>query len=831
MTRGSSLSLKVDPSLRRALLTAGYLAVSACSLFLHSQQAPIPNAILTVYVNERKLGDLEAQVEGTEVRLPTDLLESAFAPLLDASAYDRLKLRAAQEGSLSVSVLRAAGIAVEYDELSLVLRIRVPGRLMALRYLGNDDGGRSAGETLPEKRPAEFSAIANSSLRAARYSDAGREPYVVLYDYLEGAVNVSGWVAESAVEVETSPISSEGGDVRLFSDLGYARFVRDFRKAGVRMTAGTIDLPWRGFQSRFGAVGIGFVRDESVLLPGAAKAPLSRVVTDTFTVERWARVAVKVNGSVVYSTQVDAGRYSFSDFPFVTGLNEVEIEIAESYKNTLIYRVGVPFDGTSLRAGTTDFQAGFGVDDVDYSEPFFSGFVSHGLTETETAGLALQTGYGSVLTSANLSTATYVGLFGLEGAQSLSPEFRRVAGYALTASYRFSLPARRYAPRVGLRSRFAWPGFSPPAAVRPETSDDFAWLVSANVSQATPGGLFLSASGEYESVSGKPESNVTQFSLGVSAPLGNGATLHSSASVRRKDDLVTRQFSVSLSVTPAGGGSTLMYRQDLTTGETGASLSRTEGSGVGASSYTLSLDNLVGPAETAPGAGGSLRRTGRFGDFYASASVRDWQRAESRSSSFSVGFDNALAFAEGILAPSRKIGDSFALLAPDPSFGDNPVEMRYGSDRATAQAGKHPKVAALLSGYGGGVATIDTPGSPPDVSVRESRVRLRPIYRSGIVVRPERTVSVYASGRLVDASGAPVPWESGRARSEDGAYLGDLFTDEEGRFELYELVQGRYTISWTSTELKPVSFEVGSRADGRIDLGTVGGAIGKGETK
>lgn len=829
MTRGSSLSLKVDTSFRRVLMLVNYLAVSALSIFVVPQNQESSGAILTVYVNERKLGDLEAEVGGGEIRLPSGVLETGFAPILDASAYEFLARRAEAEGFLSASTLRGVGIVIEYDELSLVLRLRVPARLMALRYLGS--GGAVGRDRLPEKFPAFFSGYVNSSLRATGHLEAEKDPYAVFYDSLEGAVNVADWVAESAVELETAPVA-KSGDFRLSSsEVSYARLVRDFRGAGIRMTAGTVDLPWHGFQTRFSAVGINFVRDETVRLPGTVRPPLPRVISDTFTVERWARVAVKVNGAVVYSTQVETGRYRFADFPFVTGLNEVEIEITESYKNPVRYRMGVPFDSSALRAGAADFQVGFGVDDAEYAEPFFSGFLNYGLTDTETAGLSLQTGHDAVLASFGLSAATRIGLFGLEGAQSFAPEVPGVVGYALSALYRYSLAARPYAPRLGLRSRFSWPGFSPPVAVRAETSEDFVWLLAANISQATPAGLFLSMSGEYEGASGKPESSGTQFSLGVSAPLGDGATLHSSASVRRLGDSVSRQFSVSLSVIPPGDGSSFMYRQDLVSGETSASVTRSVGSGVGSHSYTFTADNPVGPAETSPGLGGSLRRTGRLGDLYASAAVRDLKRDDSRSSSFSLGFDNGLAFAEGILAPSRKIGDSFALLDPDPSFGNNPVEMRYGSDQTVVEAGKPPRVAALLSAYSEGIATIDTPGSPPDVSARENRVRLRPTYKSGIVVRPERTVSVYASGRQADAAGAPVAWMSGRAESEDGAYVGALFTDEDGRFELYELAQGRYTLVWASGSLAPVSFDVPPRADGRIDLGTVGGPIGKGESK
>ena len=803
-----------------------YLAVSALFCSLSAQDAT--EAVLTVYVNEKKIGDQDALIVGNEIRLPFAFADAALAPLLDEQVYVFLKNRSTTGGFIGATDLRALGFGVEFDELALALRIRVPARLMAINYLGAKSVARR--DNIPVKHPSFFSSSLNSSFRATYNHENEADPYALFSETLDGAVNVGGWVAEAEMEIDSEPVVS-GGEILLVSDLGRANLVKDFRAIGVRMTAGTVDLPWRGFQSRHSTIGMNLVRNESILYPEARRTALPRAISDTFTIERWARVSVKINGAVVYSTRVETGRYRFADLPYVSGLNEVEIEITESYKNTVRYRIGIPFDSSALREGKVDYALGFGVDEQRRSDPIFSGYANFGLTDTETAGISLQAGYSSVLTSSTISTATFFGLFGFEAAQSLSSTAPGVAGYAASVVYRYSRASRPYAPRLGLKSQLSWPGFSPPAAVPSDTVEDFTWVLSGQIAQATPFGLSLSIAGEVERVAGNQDDLSTQFSLGASAPLGNGATLHSNASLRRRDGIVDRQINISLSIIPWGGRSSTMYRQNLGTGESGANVTISEGRGVGAYSYSVAADNLVGPEDLQPSVGGSVKRTGRFGDLGVSAGVGDWRSGNGASSYLTFSTDNGLVFAEGILSPSRNVNDSFALLAPDPSFGANPVEMKFGSEKAVVEGGGHPIVGALMSAYSDGIAAIDTPGSPPDVSAKESRVRLRPTYKSGIVVRPERTISVYASGRLTDAVGSPVGWVAGRAETADGKIVGDLFTDEDGRFELYELAEGRYKIIWASDNLSPISFDVPPRADGKIDLGTIVGAIDKGEAK
>jgi hypothetical protein len=127
------------------------------------------------------------------------------------------------------------------------------------------------------------------------------------------------------------------------------------------------------------------------------------------------------------------------------------------------------------------------------------------------------------------------------------------------------------------------------------------------------------------------------------------------------------------------------------------------------------------------------------------------------------------------------------------------------------------------------IATVDVPGSPPDITPRHPAVTLKPEYKSGLVVRPEKNVTTYASGILVDAQDKPIPWAFGIVIDKEGTALGEVFTDDTGFFEAYSLSQGEYIIRWETDESLSVSFAIHPEDAGLVDLGRLAGAPAGGE--
>ncbi len=806
----------ISPRIVRRLLIALLLAFSyGMSAAPQNRADGAEAALLTVYVNGRRYPDREALVKGGDILLAASFFHEAISPLLEDSIARLAGNVAVSGGYLDTEDLRFIGFGVEWDEAALSLRIRVPSRFMALTYLGVSRSRTPP--ALPSVAPALFSAYVNSSSRMSGYFGGGHPPYAVVGESLDGALNLRSWVAEASFDAETSAIGGENPP-SFATDLNYARLVRDFRSLPARLSIGTLSLPWKGLQSRLSAVGAAFASFEDARLPADVPLVDSRSFGDTFSVEKSARVSVKLNGASVYSARIEPGKYRFSDFPFASGLNEVTVEIEEADAAPVSYRVGVPFDSGALRRGGVEYGFGAGLDDEEFSQPAFSGFFSYGLTKFVNVGASFQGAYGVGLGALDASAATSWGLFSLQGA--VSSDGSAEPGVGLDFRYRFSLAGSRFLPRFGLGGRWLSSSFAAPARERSSYAHG-RWSASAQISQAIPVGLAFNLAGEYGN-DGTADSGEFYFSFGLTAPFGRGTSAQATFSINDRSGTLERTLSISLIVIPGAGQGTAVFRRELLGGENSFDLSLTRGRGPGAWAFASGLENAVGPNGLPASFSASVRRTGRLADAYAAFGSVDEREGEGISSYFSLGIDSALAFAGGILAPTRKVGDSFALFAPDASFGDASVSMSVGADRAVVPPGGHARVAAPLSAYRDAVAEIDTPGSPPEISVAEPRVLLKPLYKSAVVVRPLPALSYFVAGRLVFHDGSPAEWTAGTVYSAERKAVGETFTDENGLFELYDVTEGAYTIEWASDRLSPTVFEIPRLARGRIDLGTIG---------
>ena len=801
-----------------ALILATGLAIPGVSA-----QTEAEAAILTLYVDGSRIGDVEVRVRAGEVEIPMPAVSDAILPLVDDSVYVIFRSTRRPDEDISTADLRILGFDVVFDESALALRIRIPARFMRLGYLGS--GNPPPPTKAPGADPSAFSAFLNGAVRGnSAISSAGTSSLSFSAD-ADGAANFRGWVAEASATAAIEPAETQAAPPS--AELRHARIVRDFRGLESRLQAGTVDLPWTGRQSRLPALGAVAIRYKDAALPASPAEGDRRSVSDTFIVEEPTLVTVRLNGASVYSSRIGPGRYRIADLPFASGINDVEIEIAETGKEVLRWRIGVPWDGSALRAGDFDYGVGVGVDEEDAALPLFSGFAEFVLLDSINAGVSAQSAYGSRLVSLALSATTGIGLFALDGALSWGDGSfggPTESGFALGLSYRLSFPGRRLLPRFGFGMDWRNPDFAPPKKIHGTVQSDPAWRASAQVVQIVPIGASISLAGDYGD-NGEGERTFA-LALVAAVPLRSGATITASAGLDDKEGMIRPSLNVSILVMPALARNTFRYRQNLVSGESSVDFSAAAGKGPGALTAAASLENPAGSAEAPLSLSANVKRTGKLVDLSAASTVRRDFAAGVDTATASFGADAALVFAEGILAPSRRVGDSFALLVPSASFGGERLEMRLGAQSVTAAGPKGAAAIASLSAYKNVVAGIEAPYSQPDVTPRDPQVELRPTYKSGIVVRPERLSSVYVSGRLTGRDGKPRAWLLGAAEDRSGRSFGELFTDEDGRFELYNLEPGAYVIEWLDGDLEATVFEIPEDASGVLDLGEVGSGGG-----
>lgn len=251
-----------------------------------------------------------------------------------------------EEGRLFVSMasLRASGLAAVYDDAKVELRVEIPSELR--RTETHSLSGRAPiAEEAAALGPAPWSAFVNAfsnqdfSWNVAG-TNAGRQP---LRSELDGALNVHDWVVESAASyVEQTANPWVRGDTRL---------VRDFPGQMARATAGDLAYPLRGYQTFRPMAGIAIARNFT-LQPYRLTVPSG--YREIFLKSR-SRVKVWVNGRLVRSLDLPAGRHDFDEFPLSNGLNDVQLEITDDTGRTENVAFRFTYDLERLTPGLSQF--------------------------------------------------------------------------------------------------------------------------------------------------------------------------------------------------------------------------------------------------------------------------------------------------------------------------------------------------------------------------------------------------------------------------------------------------------------------------------------------
>ena len=141
---------------------------------------------------------------------------------------------------------------------------------------------------------------------------------------LEHAVRIHDWVMElNGTYTEAAVYPWQRGDARL---------VYDDTNRMQRYSFGDLSYPVSGFQNFQPMAGITMARNFS-LQPYRITQPVSEA--DIF-LKSPSKVEVLVNDRVVRTLRLDAGEHNIRDFPFTSGLNDVQLKITDDLGRTEI---------------------------------------------------------------------------------------------------------------------------------------------------------------------------------------------------------------------------------------------------------------------------------------------------------------------------------------------------------------------------------------------------------------------------------------------------------------------------------------------------------------
>jgi len=773
---------------------------------------PIPQgeAIVALNVNGKRYGDVDAKIDMDDPFVKVSDLREAVSPALSPEQQDRIfSVILSKLEWAGIADLEAAGLKGIWDMETLTYSIETPGEYTSLReYDFSPDPVFSDKNWL---NPVPIAAVLNLNMSGtANIKSTGSTlPVSVSAD---GLLNLFSLALESS-----GSISYSAPD---FSwSLNSARAVYDFPKIEGRLFAGMISGEGIAHQSRPEIYGISLHNVEIFSRYNRNYSP-----SVAFTLQKPSTVRFKINGQIIRVMKLDMGNYRIYDLPFAYGLNQLELEVqdGETTEGIALYKPVTKYITTEtglLVGGKWDygFSAGVGRSEID--QPIASGYLRYGLASALTLAANIQADRRSLLAGLGFVAGTDIGGF-IFGANSLFAWDGRAIPLAFSSDleYHYARPGNAYAPGLGFTIGYASEGFTAPQPISVITSPDALLSASANIGGAISKYISFGLAGYWSrTLTGTLEDKGTvSLNMGFSTSKNTSFSLSSGVDLATgKAPVISLSFSLSASdpkkpgrqiglSQPANGGNTITYSDQLPM--------------FGGIGYGIQASNLVGGVSDPSSISVNSGFNTPYFSLSGSGGISYGAALASPTGAVNLNMATALSFASGAFALSKPLYDSFIIFDPDKSTGG--MAVAFAIDAGTKLISHGAPMASALNSYQKARVSMDFPEADADVSATMPQMAISSGYRTGFLYKAGLEKRFYVTGRLVDATGAPLAYKAGDVKKSDGTYLDQTFTDETGFFQIYGLSPGKYIVLWPE-DVGVSNLTLSDAPTGTLELGNV----------
>ena len=711
---------------------------------------------------------------------------------------------AGEDGWLSPQELRDAGMDVVFHATDLTVTITVPVEAMEVVPL-NVYRSRS----LPDYPPVPNARLAvgmplvleGEMLHASGDAAVG----TAVFSAFPG-VAFRSWVVESSPWLQIRD-GEPNGEIR------DTRVVRSRRSTGVRLQAGQIVPATRGLQApeELLAASVDNLQAHSdrTVVPALFARPI--IVDTPGTID------IVVNGRTARSVPVQPGRYDVREIPVSAGVNAVEVVYRRDDGTEERFDLVIPYAGTLIEPGTFRYSVTAGVEEERPSRPAGSGFLQYGFGPAFTGGLLADV--ASTAGQLGVEATTALNLGEPSGAAYVSLDAEATFGWAMRAGYRFSHLSRPRLPTVATALEYRSDTFVRPSTESGTTQQ--SWQLSTSLGQALPGEFGLVVGHVMRAYHDDTPSSSFLYGT-LSRRLGEQFSARVSGFVDFYDPRDQWGASVAVVYQAAArsvtGTSVLDVRDASLDVSTSAIVD-----GPTALAGTAALQDVGLTDGTFGGASVSGRAAGSRAEAMARGSLSlsgdgSTERNEFRSLSYMGRLGTGVYYADGVFGVARPIRSGFALVRPDTMLPTDTVLVTRGrrGGRPIASGVLGAAVVGPLEGGSAESLSVDVPGIPADYSLRETEFLLHPEYRSGAAITIRSSQRLYVRGRLTTEDGAPVsyvglavePAFEPEVAPDAPPVGGAAFVDEDGNFEIYDLLPGDYRVMLQDGSARRFTFSV-----------------------
>ncbi len=791
------------------LAPASIAAQEAAQPMQSTHIAPDSMGVVACSVNGIAIGDIEVGIYDNEPIMGVETLKGLIGDSLRPDIFDTIfNVLFRDLEWLSADEMAVAGIGWTWDMNNIMLSLKVPPSYAPVQDI--DISPSYPVNIKPILKPSpvsghiDFSAEADLDLTSSGTS----YPLEVTADAI---LNVFDWVASASGSVRYA-------DEAFTASLSSSQVTRDLPGINGRLFLGRVATPGLSYQSQPELYGATLKSEEIVkyrVKPGFYE------LYSEFTIETPSIVRIKLNNMTYRTISLSPGNYRLLDLPFTYGLNDFILEIEDDKGNITSRRAVIPREMNLLVEGLSEYSFSAGVGRTDPTQPFGSGYYRYGFSPRMTAGLMGQVDMRSAMAGLSMIYAAPFGSITAYGSAVAAWDGRATPFTgAATLQYRFVMPGKEYVPSLGLSAEYISAGYAAPTPSDSYSGSDQILRVGAQLGGKLAKLTGYSLSGYWTRTIDGAASDAFNGTLSLNQNLGEGASLSFISNLSFSAGSSTPDFSATLMlfILPREKpGRSMSYIQALDGTNSVSFVDKTDV--LGGLDINLRGSNLMIGNPDGSSVGMSTRKTLDWADLSLSGDYYYGGSSADNRTNLQATMSSTLAYAGGYFAITKQIDDSFVIFAPSKEMADQNVYFRLEGSSTIMTQKSRPKILPLTS-YKPTAAYMDLPEAPPDILARIQAALLVPTYKSGIVYASDILRRYKASGRLVDSKGAPVGYIAGDVVDASATTIGSTFTDEEGFFEIYDLLPGTYRILWPDF-VGTTDFELKETADGSLDLGTI----------
>ncbi|MCH9620779.1 MAG: hypothetical protein S4CHLAM20_01830 [Chlamydiia bacterium] len=600
---------------------------------------------------------------------------------------------------------------------------------------------------------------------------------------------------------------------------------KEFKESGMKWAAGTINSAGISFQGSLPIIGINLSKN-SDLITDSTLGSMSR--HDLF-LNAPSEIRVIINGIDVNRLDLPAGNHVLQNFPLAQGLNNVVLKILGPTGEERDVDITMFYNPALMRKGDIETNVTVGYPSYDIQKgsegfysmsvyPAFSGYLRGGIADDLTLA-----GYFQALKS-----KIFTGVQGIYA----RPYFKTISEVGLSFDV-FENPC--FKTRIALLQPDAWKIPILWNFAFEGTQKGFRYFGGANKNQET---AFLFSSSLSANIYSVMSANIV-YQYGYLRNAGNKNSVQGTLSVRPMPWLCIRGMLKWVESDLRPGTTETAINFDLTPRYKDFGTKTMYNSRQKALTSAITYNKALSGRRSVAGnigfnnAPGSNQLEGRFAYdgrlIRANASQQLYKSSltdiDSTTAVTNASLATALVFADRKVAVSRPIRDSFVIIAPNKYLRNAPVVVNPSGKDYTARATYFfPAVIPINSYNSLDVSVVREDGSYGG-DFENTSYNIKSLNKSGAVLDVGDQPKVIVEGVLYD-KGKPSENITGMMISEfevkDKKLKYRFFTDEDGVFQVLDVVPGKYSIRFTNKyfcTIKNVEVELDDDGINYINIG------------